>query len=153
MQWVRHMTRTPYKSAAAPMSHSAADSAEFNVVCRSKSNLPNRTDSNAALLPYLQYRSKVSWHSKLEPWDSILEPRCSKRSRIESWGSRNKAFSNMQKLERVSRKRFISRRKNNTVLLTPKVQTFCVDRYRMKTFEHTIADYPWVFSARTCFQN
>ena len=32
----------------------------------------------------LQYRSKVSWHSKLEPRDSILEPRCSKRSRIES---------------------------------------------------------------------
>ena len=35
-------------------------------------------------------------------------------SRIESRGSRNKAFSNMQKLERVSRKRFISRTKNNT---------------------------------------
>ena len=33
------------------MSHSAADPAELNVVCRSKSTLPNRTDSNAALLP------------------------------------------------------------------------------------------------------
>ena len=77
---------------------------------------------------------------KLEPRDSILKPRCSKRSRIESRGSRNKAFSNMQKLERVSKKRFISRRKNNTVLRTPKVQTFRVDRYRMKTFDHTIAD-------------
>ena len=83
----------------------------------------------------------------LETRTSRLDPRCSKRSRIESRvsslesrGSRNKAFSNMQKLERVSRKRFISRRKNNTVLLTPKVQTFCVDRYRMKTFNHTIAD-------------
>ena len=44
----------------------------------------------------IQYRSKVSWHSKLEPRDSILEPRCSKGSRIESRGSRNRAFSNMQ---------------------------------------------------------
>ena len=35
-------------------------------------------------MPYLQYRSKVSWHSKLEPRDLILEPRCSKRLRIES---------------------------------------------------------------------
>ena len=31
------MRRTPYESAAAPMSHSAADPAEFNAVCRSKS--------------------------------------------------------------------------------------------------------------------
>ena len=44
------MTRAPYESATAPTSHSAADPAEFNVVCRSKSNLPNRTDSNAAPL-------------------------------------------------------------------------------------------------------
>ena len=34
----------------------AADPAECNVVCRSKSNLPNRTDSNAALLPYLTHQ-------------------------------------------------------------------------------------------------
>ena len=46
----------PYESAAAPTSHSAADPAEFNVRCRSKSNLPNRTDSNAALLPYLTHQ-------------------------------------------------------------------------------------------------
>ena len=46
------MRRTPHKSAAAPTSHSAPDPVEFNVVCRSKSNLPNRTDPNAALLPY-----------------------------------------------------------------------------------------------------
>ena len=50
------MRRTPYESAAAPMSHSAADPAEFNAVGRSKSNLPNRTDSNAALLPYLTHQ-------------------------------------------------------------------------------------------------
>ena len=50
------MTRAPYESAAAPMSHSAADPAEFNVLCRSKSNLPNWTDSNAALLLYLTHQ-------------------------------------------------------------------------------------------------
>ena len=44
------MRRTPYESAAAPASHSAVDPAEFNVLCRFKSNLPNRTKSNAALL-------------------------------------------------------------------------------------------------------
>ena len=49
------MTRAPFESAAAPTSHSATDPAEFNVVC-SKSNLSNRTDSNAALLPYLMER-------------------------------------------------------------------------------------------------
>ena len=53
MHQVWHMTRAPYESVAAPTSHSMADPAEFNVVCRSKSNLPNRTDSNAPLLPYL----------------------------------------------------------------------------------------------------
>jgi len=56
MHWVRHMRRTPYESAAAPTSHSATDPAEFNVVCRTKPNLPNRTDSNAALLPYLTHQ-------------------------------------------------------------------------------------------------
>ena len=50
------MMRTPYESAAAPTSHSAADPAKFNAVCRSKSNLPNRTDTNAALLPYLTHQ-------------------------------------------------------------------------------------------------
>ena len=50
------MRRTPHESAAAPTSHRAVDSAEFNDRCRSKSNLPNRTDSNAALLPYLTHQ-------------------------------------------------------------------------------------------------
>ena len=50
------MTRAPYESAGAPTSHSAADPAEFNIVCCSKSNLPNRTDSNAALLLYLTHQ-------------------------------------------------------------------------------------------------
>ena len=47
------MRRTPYESTAAPTLHSASDPAEFYVLCRSKSNLPNPIDSNAALLPYL----------------------------------------------------------------------------------------------------
>jgi len=47
------MRRPPYESAAPPTSHSATDPAEFNVVCRTKLNLPNQTDSNAALLPVL----------------------------------------------------------------------------------------------------
>ena len=57
------MTKAPYESAAAPTSHSATDPAEFNVVCRSKPNLPNQTDSNAALLPYLihQLGSAHEW--------------------------------------------------------------------------------------------
>ena len=50
------MARAPYESTAAPTLHSAADPAEFNVVCLSKSNLPSRTDSNAALLPYLTHQ-------------------------------------------------------------------------------------------------
>ena len=48
--------RTPYESAAAPTSHSATDPAEFIVVCRTKPSLPNQTDSNAALLPYLTHQ-------------------------------------------------------------------------------------------------
>ena len=50
------MTRAPYESVAASTSHSAADPAEFNVLRRSESNLPNRTDSNVALLPYLTHQ-------------------------------------------------------------------------------------------------
>jgi len=50
------MRRTPYESAAAPASHSAINHAEFNVVCRTKPNLPNQTDSNAALLPFLTHQ-------------------------------------------------------------------------------------------------
>ena len=37
-----HEEKAVYESAAAPTSHSAADRAKFNVVCRSKSNLPNQ---------------------------------------------------------------------------------------------------------------
>ena len=55
----------PYESAAAPMSYSATDPAEFNVVCRTKANLPNQTDSNAALLLYLTHRLGLAheWNS------------------------------------------------------------------------------------------
>ena len=50
------MTRASYESAAAPTSHNVTDPAVVNVVCRSKSNLPNQTDSNAARLPYLTHQ-------------------------------------------------------------------------------------------------
>jgi len=47
----------PYESAAAPTLHiSATDPAEFNVVCCTKPNLLNQTDSNVALLPYLTHQ-------------------------------------------------------------------------------------------------
>ena len=56
------MTGAPYESAAA----SATDPAEFNVVCRSKSNLPNRTDLNAALLLFcLESASRRLIHKAL----------------------------------------------------------------------------------------
>ena len=42
--------------------------AEFNVVCRSKSNLPNQTDSNAVLLPYLTYQLG-SAHERSGVWN------------------------------------------------------------------------------------
>ena len=59
------MTRAPYESAAAPTLHSFTDPAEFNVVCHSKSNLLNLTDSNVALLPYLTHQlgSAHEWSS------------------------------------------------------------------------------------------
>ena len=50
------MTRTPYESATALTSHNAADPAELNVVCCSKPNLLNQTDSNGTLLPYLTHQ-------------------------------------------------------------------------------------------------
>ena len=65
------MGRTPYESAAVPTSHSATHPAEFNVVCRTKPNLPNQTDSNAALLPYLTHQlgSAHEWSSVWNgPW-------------------------------------------------------------------------------------
>ena len=69
------MTRAPYESAAAPTSHSAADPAEFNVLRRSKSDLPNRTDSNAALLPYLthQLRSAHEWSGVLNGPEKCIQ--------------------------------------------------------------------------------
>ena len=60
------MTRAPYESAAAPTSHSAADPAEFNVLRRSKTNLQNRTDSNAALLLYLTHQLGLTYE-----WSSV----------------------------------------------------------------------------------
>ena len=50
------MTRAPCESPAAPTSYSATDPAEFNVVGRSKPNLSNQADSNAALLPLLTHQ-------------------------------------------------------------------------------------------------
>ena len=50
------MRRTPCESAAAPTWHSATDPAEFNIVCGTKPNLPNQTDSNIGLLPYLTHQ-------------------------------------------------------------------------------------------------
>ena len=80
-------------------------------------------------VPTVPLKSKLTLEtrtSRLDPQASMLktfEDRVSsiesRVSRIESRGSRNRVFSNMQKLERVSRKRFISWRKNNTILLTP----------------------------------
>ena len=68
------MMRTPYESAVAPTSHSVADPAEFNVVCRSKSNLPNQTDSNATLLPYLTHQlgSAHEWSGIWNGPDSFM---------------------------------------------------------------------------------
>ena len=66
------MTRAPYESAAAPTSHSAKDPAEFiNVICRSKSNLQNQTDSNAALLPYLTHQLG-SAHEWSGVWNGLI---------------------------------------------------------------------------------
>ena len=114
---------------------------------RIATTLQKRQLANTVTVPLKSKLTLETRTSRLDPRASMLETfedRVSsiefRVSRIESRGSRNKAFSNMQKLERVSRKQFISRRKNNTVLLTPKVQTFRVDRYRMKTFDHMIAD-------------
>ena len=75
------MRRTPYESAAAPTSHSAADPTEFNAVCRSKSNLPNRTDSNAALLPYLT-RQLGSAHEWSGVWNGPNLHLFTERSRL-----------------------------------------------------------------------
>ena len=51
------------ESAAAPVSHNAADPVELNDVCRTKLKLPYQTDSDAALLPDLihQLGSAHEW--------------------------------------------------------------------------------------------
>ena len=90
----------------------------------------------------------------LETFEDRVSSIESRVSRIESRVSRNKAFSNMQKLERVSRKGFISRRKNNTVLLTPKGQV-----YRRSLSHENIRPYDsglngfFFFSETTCVRN
>ena len=60
----------------------------------------------------------------------MLEPRCSKRLRIESRVSslesrvsRNKAFSNMQKLERVSKKRILKYKCFASIVIASKHST------------------------------
>ena len=82
------MTRTPYESAATPTSHNAADPAELNIVCRSKPNLPNQTDSNAALLPYLTHQLG-SAHEWSGVWDGPHVPTLSleRQTTLSSAGS------------------------------------------------------------------
>ena len=46
----------PHESATALTSHSATNPDEFNVVCRSKPDLPNKTDSNTARLQHLTHQ-------------------------------------------------------------------------------------------------
>ena len=57
------MRRAASESAAAPVSHNAADPVELNDVCRTKLKLPYQTDSDAALLPDLihQLGSAHEW--------------------------------------------------------------------------------------------
>ena len=69
------MTGVLYESTAAPTSHSATDPAKFNVVCRSKSSLPNRTDSNAALLSYLTHQLGLA-HEWSRVWNGPEHPGC-----------------------------------------------------------------------------
>lgn len=60
------MRRMQYESAAAPTPHSATDPAKFSVVCRTKLNLLNQTDSNATLLPYLTHQFGLA-----HEWSSV----------------------------------------------------------------------------------
>ena len=57
------MSGAASESAAAPVSHNAADPVELNDVCRTKLKLPYQTDSDAALLPDLihQLGSAHEW--------------------------------------------------------------------------------------------
>ena len=65
------MTRTPYESAASLTSHNATDPAELNIVCHSKPNPPNQTDSNIALLLYSSVRFSTSVERRLE-WALVI---------------------------------------------------------------------------------
>ena len=67
----------------------------------------------------------------------MLEPRCSKRSRIESRVS--SLESRVSSIEKQGFLEYAKTRKGfkETDL---EVQVFRVDRYRVKTFDHTIAD-------------
>ena len=57
------MSGAASESAAAPVSHNAADPVELNDVCRTKLKLPYQTDPDAALLPDLihQLGSAHEW--------------------------------------------------------------------------------------------
>ena len=79
---------------------------------------------------YLQYRSKVSWHSILEPW-------CSKCSRIEKQGFLEYAKTQTGFEETIY---FAKEEQYSTAHTYSKVQAFRVDRYRMKTFDQKIVD-------------
>ena len=52
------------------ISHSVTDLAEFNAVCHSKPNLPNRTDSKAAFLLYLTHQLG-SVHEWSAVWNAL----------------------------------------------------------------------------------
>ena len=89
------MRRVPYESAAAPTSHSATDPAEFNVACCSKPSLPNQTDSNAALLPYLTHQlgSAHEWSGVWNGPHSYINNTCYDRY---SQSTKNYAFSTLR---------------------------------------------------------
>ena len=63
MHLVRHMRGAASESAAAPVSHNAADAFELNDVCCTKLKVPYQTDSDAALLSDLihQLGSAHEW--------------------------------------------------------------------------------------------
>ena len=87
---------------------------------------------------YYDHTVPLKSKSKLEPRDSILEPRCSKRLSLEYRALSLEDRETRQKLERVSRKRFISRRENNTVRLTP----ISVSRESIRPYDSGLNDLP-----------
>jgi len=88
------MRSTPYESVAAPTPHSATDPAEFNVVCRTKPDLPNQTDSNAALLLYL-----IHLLGSAHEWSGVWNG--PKKSKDENKGKKNKQ-ENRKKRRRIA---------------------------------------------------